>query len=53
MRNQSILGSKLPDLSEAAEQEKGNSPFLPSCPCKTESALRGTVSRVAKGVYTS
>uniref|UniRef100_A0A3Q3NHX8 Murine retrovirus integration site 1 homolog n=1 Tax=Mastacembelus armatus TaxID=205130 RepID=A0A3Q3NHX8_9TELE len=25
MRNQSIVGSKLPDLSEAAEQEKGNS----------------------------
>uniref|UniRef100_A0A8P4GC94 Murine retrovirus integration site 1 homolog n=1 Tax=Dicentrarchus labrax TaxID=13489 RepID=A0A8P4GC94_DICLA len=28
MRNQSIVGSKLPDLSEAAEQEKGNSPYL-------------------------
>lgn len=24
MRNQSIVGSKLPELSEAAEQEKGN-----------------------------
>ncbi|XP_069549533.1 inositol 1,4,5-triphosphate receptor associated 2-like isoform X2 [Brachyistius frenatus] len=26
MRNQSVVGSKLPDLSEAAEQEKGPSP---------------------------
>lgn len=28
MRNQSIVGSKLPDLSETAEQEKGDSPHL-------------------------
>lgn len=32
MRNQSIVGSKLPELSEAAEQEKGDAPRLPSCP---------------------
>lgn len=37
LRNQSTVGSKLPDLSEAAEQERGNS--FPSCPCKTESAF--------------
>uniref|UniRef100_A0AAQ4QJS3 Murine retrovirus integration site 1 homolog n=1 Tax=Gasterosteus aculeatus aculeatus TaxID=481459 RepID=A0AAQ4QJS3_GASAC len=30
MRNQSIAGSKLPDLSEAAEQERGNS----CCSCE-------------------
>ncbi|XP_072236711.1 inositol 1,4,5-triphosphate receptor associated 1 isoform X2 [Leuresthes tenuis] len=30
MRNQTIVGSKLPDLSEAAEQEKGCSPSLKS-----------------------
>lgn len=29
MRNQSIAGSALPDLSEAAEQEKGDSLFFP------------------------
>lgn len=29
MRNQSIAGSALPDLSEAAEQEKGESFFPP------------------------
>lgn len=51
MRNQNIVGSKLPDLSEAAEQEKGNSPYLPSCSCKTESTLSSTFSNVAKGVY--
>lgn len=51
MRNQSIVGSKLPDLSEAAEQEKGNSLYLPSCSCKTESTLSSTFSSVAKGVY--
>lgn len=28
MRNQSIAGSALPDLSEAAEQEKGDSLFF-------------------------
>lgn len=36
MRNQSIAGSALPDLSEAAEQEKGESFFFPSGPHKTE-----------------
>uniref|UniRef100_A0A3B4FMV4 Murine retrovirus integration site 1 homolog n=1 Tax=Pundamilia nyererei TaxID=303518 RepID=A0A3B4FMV4_9CICH len=35
MRNQSIVGSKLPELSEAAEQEKGDAPCLPSCPVDT------------------
>ncbi|KAM4593186.1 inositol 1,4,5-triphosphate receptor associated 1-like isoform 4-T4 [Odontesthes bonariensis] len=30
IRNQTIVGSKLPDLSEAAEQEKGSSPSLKS-----------------------
>lgn len=51
MRNQNIVGSKLPDLSEAAEQEKGNSPYLPSCSCKTECTLSSTFSNVAKGVH--
>lgn len=51
MRNQSIVGSKLPDLSEAAEQEKGNSLCSPSCPYKTECALSSTFSSVAKGVH--
>lgn len=32
MRDQSIAGSTLPDLSEAAEQEKGESFFSPSGP---------------------
>lgn len=36
MRNQSIAGSALPDLSEAAEQEKGDSLFFPSGLYKTE-----------------
>lgn len=31
MRNQSIAGSTLPDLSEAAEQEKGEFFFSPIC----------------------
>lgn len=31
IRNQSIGGSKLPDLSETSEQEKGNSPSLAFC----------------------
>lgn len=39
MRNQSIGGSKLPDLSETVEQEKGDSPCLLSCPCKTKSSF--------------
>lgn len=51
MRNQSIVGSKLPDLSEVAEQEKGNSPCLPSCLCKTGSTFSSTFSNVAKGVH--
>lgn len=49
IRNQSVVGSKLPDLSEAAEQEKGNSPRLPSCSRKTQSAL--AAQNVAKGVH--
>lgn len=36
MRNQSLGGSKLPDLSETVEQEKGDGPCLPSCSCKTK-----------------
>lgn len=51
MRNQSIVGSKLPDLSEAAEQEKGNGPYFPSCPSETESTFSSTFSNVAKGVH--
>lgn len=51
MRNQSIVGSKLPDLSEAAEQEKGNRPRLTSCPCKTESIFTSTFSHVTEGVH--
>ncbi|XP_040025147.2 uncharacterized protein mrvi1 [Gasterosteus aculeatus] len=34
MRNQSIAGSKLPDLSEAAEQERGAAPYPPSGSCE-------------------
>lgn len=42
MRNQSIVGSKLPDLSEAGEQEKGNSYCLLSCPRETASTFSRT-----------
>lgn len=51
MRNQSIVGSKLPELSEAAEQEKGDVSCLTSCPHKTECAISSTFSNPAKGVH--
>lgn len=51
MRNQSIVGSKLPELSEAAEQEKGDRSCLTSCPRKTECAISSTFSNPAKGVH--
>lgn len=51
LRNQSIVGSKLPDLSEAAEQEKGDSLCLASCPCKIESILSSPFSNVPKSVH--
>lgn len=38
IRNQSIVGSKLPDLSENAEQERGPSPFPPLGPPTEEEA---------------
>lgn len=47
MRNQSIVGSKLPELSEAAEQEKGNGCSLED---NVPSACR-TSSDSAKGVH--
>lgn len=48
MRNQSIVGSKLPELSEAAEQEKGDNSCLTSCP---QCAISSTFTNPAKGVH--
>nr|XP_033784526.1 protein MRVI1 isoform X2 [Geotrypetes seraphini] len=36
MRNQNLGGSKLPDLSEVAEQERGSSPVIPASPEEEE-----------------
>ncbi|XP_049909676.1 inositol 1,4,5-triphosphate receptor associated 1 [Epinephelus moara] len=48
MRNQSIVGSKLPDLSEAAEQEKGapSSPNSASSEAKEKSDAMPNISDV-------
>ncbi len=51
LRNQSMAGPKLPDLSEVAEQEKGNSPIFPFSVCKIASSLSSTCSNVTKGVH--
>lgn len=47
MRNQSVGGSKLPDLSETAEQEKGD---ILVCPL-VHVRLISTFSAVVKGGY--
>lgn len=47
MRNQSIGGSKLPDLSETVEQEKGDILVCPHVHVRQKS----TFSTVVKGVY--
>uniref|UniRef100_A0A3Q1F329 Murine retrovirus integration site 1 homolog n=1 Tax=Acanthochromis polyacanthus TaxID=80966 RepID=A0A3Q1F329_9TELE len=46
MRNQSIVGSKLPDLSEAAEQEKGKSSLITSEETKEKSDAMPNISDV-------
>ncbi|CAJ1049658.1 uncharacterized protein mrvi1 [Xyrichtys novacula] len=46
MRNQSIVGSKLPDLSEAAEQEKGPPPSTNSEEAKERSDAMPNISDV-------
>lgn len=48
MWNQSMVGSKLPELSEAAEREKGNGCSLPRIHWKTTFPLQ---SDRAKGVH--
>lgn len=48
MWNQSMVGSKLPELSEAAEQEKGNGCSWPRIHWKTTFPLQ---SDGAKGVH--
>lgn len=51
MRNQSMAGSKLADLSEASEQEKGNSHHMTSCPRTAFSIFNGTPRSAAQGVH--
>lgn len=50
MRNQSIGGSKLPDLSETVEQEKGDI-LVPSCPCKTKKYFQGVYFLMLGGKF--
>lgn len=53
MRNQSIAGSKLPDLSEAAEQERGNSCCFPPRSHVRQKVLSAVHSAMLPRVCTS